>query len=175
MIVVACFLVLFAVFGTSVPARADNIVNWTLSGASFGNGAALTGYVIVDYTGITRALSWDITADSGPAFPQTMVILPATEFTTANSSWGEGGNLSTNDGTFILAKLGYPGGGSSSPTAVWWATSYNYVTSAGVLDVNIASGAWVATPLSSVPLPGAFLLLGPGLASLAAVRRRFRR
>jgi hypothetical protein len=187
-LVLVCFLSLFAVFGASVPARADNIIQWTFSGAQFENGASLTGYFDIDYTAGGRIVtSWDITAGSGPNSYSGEIQLPLTNFTPSNSyvnnsggwnwattpyPWGAtylglwlrtSGDLGPSGGT-----VGFTGGGTTGSTL--------YVDTIANLQYNtwVVSGSILGAP-APVPAPAPLLLLGPGLVGLAAVRRRLKK
>lgn len=78
----------------------------------------------------------------------------------------------------------YATGTSASGGNIFFDASYNSVTgrvyhlggtSGGVIETEGGFGLVTGFSTSAVPIPGAILLFAPGLAGLAAIRRRFKK
>jgi hypothetical protein len=86
------------------------------------------------------------------------------------------GNTSTSGIGALVTESGTLYGGVSSPLSIY---ILNPGTGAGMFVANQSAAYgnfWGLTPLPTpVPIPGALVLFGPGLAGLAAMKRRFRK
>lgn len=159
---------------TAAPALATPIV-WTLSGATFDDGATASGTFTIEST-TGAVLDWNITTTLGGTLPG-FTYDPTTSMATRDAFLvnpysflllEDPGNVRylnlsftssfTVPGTVLLA-LGRPTAGS------WECDNCSAVR-------TFTAGS--ATSAAAVPEPATFLLFGTGLAALAA-RRRFKK
>jgi hypothetical protein len=180
------FLSVFSIFSV-ISASADTIFQWTFTNAQFGNGASLTGSFDVDYTGITRLISWDVIIGQGPLRSGTnysqewqTFYSPVMEFTPSNCTqlnfglkFQQSCSIS-GAGDWLMFSSAWPNAPTSDPSSwtvsIPWGSTYDVYLNQGIsingayfssggYEEDISSGTMVAT---AGPEPTSLVLLGLG-------------
>jgi len=88
------------------------------------------------------------------------------------------GDTYSFNATSLLVSSSIPDSITMGGTGMAYITGFDATPGTWVLSANDASGTEsfsLSTQISSVPVPVAMLLFAPGLAGLAAIRRRFKK
>jgi len=88
------------------------------------------------------------------------------------------GSTYSFNATSLVVSSSIPDSITMGGTGMAYITGFNATPGTWVLSANDASGTEsfsLSTQISSVPVPAAMLLFAPGLAGLAAIRRRLKK
>ena len=169
-------LLLAAVLLVPVSAQAVPI-QWTISGATFDDGGALSGSFIYDADTLT-ASNWNLTVTGGDTS-----TFPSVTYTPSNSDFGFGGTIAGHPiHEFIMPAqrfLALPFdpnlSNAGGPADIFVSPGNSMELSLSPFEVrNIVEGAANGVPLETVPTPGSLALLGTGMLGLVGYLRRRR-